>query len=84
MNNDKLRSPIFSEARIVFRRLLVSKRQSLNLSQKRLADKLGVHHSMIGKIEIGDRRLEVLEFINYCQALEINPCEVLKQIKHER
>ncbi len=81
MNNDKLREAVYSEKRLVFRKRLISKRQSLNLSQKGLADKLGVHHSMIGKIEIGDRRLEVLEFINYCQALEINPCEIIKLIK---
>lgn len=80
MKNDKLRDSIYSERHLKFRDILVSQRKSLGLSQKDLSEKLGVHHSMIGKIEVGDRRLDALEFINYCKILEIDPCKVFKLI----
>ena len=38
----------------------------------------GVIYSLIGKIETGDRRLDVCEFITYCQALKLDPCQVIK------
>lgn len=83
MRNDRLREPIYSNKRLAFREFLISKRQAIKLSQKGLANKLNVHHSMIGKIETGDRRLETLEFINYCQALNLDPCEVIKHINQQ-
>ncbi len=73
MKNDNLRNSIYSQQSTRFRELIVSQRKTLGLSQKALSEKLGVHHSMVGKIETGDRRLEILEFLNYCKALEIDP-----------
>ena len=81
MKSDNLRNSIYSQQSANFRELMVSQRKLLNLSQKGLSEKLGVHHSMIGKIEVGDRRLEILEFINYCKALEVSPCDMIKRIE---
>jgi transcriptional regulator with XRE-family HTH domain len=83
VKNDKLRDSIYSEKHLQFRKLLVSARKSLNLSQKALSEILGVHHSMIGKIEIGDRRLDLLEFLNYCKALKISPNKVITEIENQ-
>lgn len=82
MKDDKLRDSIYSERHLQFRSILVSQRKLLGLSQKGLSEKLGVHHSLIGKIEVGDRRLDALEFINYCKILEINPCKVLESVQN--
>ena len=38
-------------------------------------------HFFIGKVETGDRRLDILEFILYCQALELSAETVLQQIQ---
>ena len=38
-----------------------------------LAERLSVSHSIVGKIEDGSRKLEVFEFIEYCQALDVDP-----------
>ncbi|MFW5451768.1 MAG: transcriptional regulator [Methylophagaceae bacterium] len=37
-------------------------------------------HSFVGKIEIGQRRLDVVEFVWYCQRLGFDALEGLNQI----
>lgn len=37
----------------------------------------GRHHSVIGKMEQDRRKIEVLEFVQYCRALGIDPHEGL-------
>ena len=53
-------------------------RQDASLTMRELADKLNTPHSFIGKIEKRGRRLDVGEFILYCQALDCEPNEVFK------
>ena len=38
---------------------------------------VGRPHSFVSKIESGERRLDVVEFIWYCQALSLDPCEAI-------
>lgn len=35
-------------------------------------------HSFIGKIETGERRLDVAEYVKYCLALQIDPLDGIK------
>ena len=60
---------------------LVSKRNEAKLSQRQLAEKLDIHHSIVGKIETGERRLDVVEYCTYCEALGSDPIDGLKLIK---
>ncbi|PCH94034.1 MAG: transcriptional regulator [Gammaproteobacteria bacterium] len=71
----KFRLSIYDTEHILLRDWLISKRQALNLTQRQLAEKLQVVHSLIGKVEKGERRLDVIEFMTYCQALNTEPCE---------
>ena len=48
---------------------------------KILGEQLDLHHSIIGKIEHGDRRLDVIEYVQYCNAIGANPNEGLKIIQ---
>ena len=41
---------------------------------------MGVIHSFVGKVETGDRRLDVFEFIDYCRALDWNAAEILMEL----
>ena len=50
------------------------------MSQRALAERLGVVHSFVGKVETGDRRLDIFEFAAYCAGLEWNALEVLKSV----
>ena len=40
----------------------------------------GTTHSIVGKIETRERRLDVVEFVRYCKILGIDPIEGIKQI----
>jgi len=45
---------------------------------RELGDMIDEPHSFIGKIESGERRLDVFEYVQYCKALSIDPAEGLK------
>lgn len=74
-----LRLSIHSSENIWLRTLLINRRRELGLSQRELAGRLGVIHSFVGKVETGDRRLDFLEFMLYCQALDLDLADIAKQ-----
>jgi hypothetical protein len=37
-------------------------------------------HSYVGRIEVGDRRLDLPEFIEWCELLGADPVETFKRI----
>lgn len=41
---------------------------------------LGKPHTFVSKTETGQRRLDVIEFVWYCQLLDSDPVEGLKQL----
>ncbi len=47
---------------------------------RELSDKLGVPHSFVGKVEQGERRIDVVEFIQYCEALDVSPVQGLEAV----
>lgn len=63
---------------------LKEKRTGQGLTMRELAQKLGTRHTLIGKVEQGERRLDVVEYLNYCDALNISPEEGLANIKIAR
>ena len=56
-------------------------RESQELSMRDLAAKLSVPHSFVGKTEQGERRLDVLEYVHYCEALGLSPEKGFKIMK---
>ena len=59
---------------------LVSARIDAGLTQRELARRLGRAHSFVGKIESGERQLNVLEFIEMANALGVKASELLKRV----
>ena len=82
MKNNPLRKSIHHKLHSSLRDTLVKARKDLHLSQRDLAEKLGVTYSVIGKIETGDRRLDVIEFYEYTKALGLVPSETLFLLFH--
>ena len=56
---------------------LKEKRKEKGHTMRSLATLIGTPHSFIGKIEHQERRLDVVEFVRYCNALEVDPNEGL-------
>ncbi|MFS1424716.1 helix-turn-helix domain-containing protein [Shewanella sp. 10N.286.48.B5] len=59
-----------------YRRLiewLKSSRIEQGLTMRELAKRLEVPHSYVGKIEQCERKLDVLEFVKYCNKLGLAP-----------
>jgi len=44
---------------------------------RELAERLGKPHQFIGKVESAERRLDVYEYVQYCQALDVDPIDGL-------
>lgn len=78
-----LRLSIHSNEHLWLRELFLNQRKLLGLSQRALCEKMGVVSSFVGKVETGDRRLDIFEFIAYCEGLELDPVDILEQIKQK-
>lgn len=61
--------------------LLVDQRNAAGLTQSQLAQKLGRPQSYVSKFERGERRLDVIEFLEVCRHLETDPIEVLHNLE---
>ena len=83
MSNNSLRKSIHHQIHRDLRDILIKARKNLHLSQRDLAEQLGVTYSIIGKIETGDRRLDVIEFYEYTKALNLVPSETLFLLFHD-
>ncbi len=55
-------------------------RVSTALTQQQLADKLGKPQSFVAKYEGGERRLDVIEFVEVCENIGVNPATIIKQL----
>lgn len=60
---------------------LKQEREKKGLSMRDLAVLIDKPHSWIGKVETAERRLDVLEYVRYCDALGIKPEKGLKLLK---
>lgn len=64
-----------------FRELLIQARKARRVSQTALADKLGRVQTFVSKYERGERRLDVVEFLDVALALGIDPHKVIRQLQ---
>jgi transcriptional regulator with XRE-family HTH domain len=57
---------------------MVKARKSAGLTQRELAKRLHKPQSFVAKYEGGERRVDVLEFIEICKAIEADPNKLLR------
>ena len=58
-------------------------REDTGLSQRDVAERLGVAHSQVANIELGERRIDFIELIWLCQALDLNPAKTIGKLAGE-
>ncbi|MEH2167610.1 MAG: helix-turn-helix transcriptional regulator [Nostoc sp.] len=71
---------VFSEDYDRFRQLLIEARKAAKLTQAELSAKLKLPQSYVSKYERGERRLDVIEFLQVAQVLEIDPLAFIKEL----
>ena len=59
---------------------LKSARKRMKLSQHEVAVRLKTSQTVVARIEIGERRIDVVEFIDLARVLKIDPREVLSEL----
>ena len=62
-------------------RWLTSIRKERGLTVRDVGALIGEHHQLVSRIETLQRKLNIYEYIQYCEALEINPDEGLEILK---
>lgn len=73
-----MKKTISSEEYLNLINWLSAARVSQGIGMRVLAERLDVPHSVVQKIESLERRLDVFEYVKYCNALGIDPREGLK------
>ncbi|WP_326912998.1 helix-turn-helix transcriptional regulator [Rhizobium johnstonii] len=63
--------------------LLVEKREASGLTQTELADKLGEYQSFVARLESGQRRVDVIEFLELARILNFDPLDALARLAKE-
>lgn len=58
-------------------------RKKAGLSQRALAARLGREQNFVARIEIGERRLDLIEFITYCEACETSAPQEARKLLSE-
>ena len=62
------------------RGLLKARRKAAGLTQSTVAERLERPPAYVAKYELGDRRLDVLEFLDVAAAIGFDPCRLLKAL----
>ena len=71
---------IYSRQGACLQEMLVKLRRDAGLTQRQLAVKLNREHNLIGRLELGERRLDLVEFYWLCKACGADPAKVAQQL----
>ncbi len=67
-----MKKTIYSAKQRIFLDLLRSTRQKAGISQVELAKRLNETQSFISKCERGERRLDIVEVLEFCNAMRVS------------
>lgn len=59
-------------------------RAEAGLTQREMATKMQVTHVWVHKSEIGERRVDVTEFLDWCLACGVNPEKAFAELRRQR
>ena len=61
--------------------MLTDAREAAGMTQAELASRLGVYQSLIARLESGQRRVDVIEFLEIARVLGFDPGEMLADVR---
>ena len=71
---------IHSPRHEALRALLVEERKAAGLTQAAIAKKVGRHQSFMATVESGQRRIDVVEFLDLARAIGFSPEEAIGKL----
>ena len=77
---DQMQKSIHSQLSEVLRNHLVALRKEKGWTQREMATAVGREPSFIGRIELGERRVDVIEYFLLLQTLEVLPLEAVAEL----
>jgi cytoskeletal protein RodZ len=69
---------ISSEKYYQLNAIFKQQRIDLGLSMRDLGEIIKEPHSFVQKVEANQRKLDLFQYVQYCEALELDPAETLK------
>jgi transcriptional regulator with XRE-family HTH domain len=60
---------------------LVEARKAAGLTQQQVADRLKKPQSFVAKVEAGERRLDLIEFLQFTRALGADPARIVRAVR---
>lgn len=75
---------VFSKEYAQFRHQLIEARKAAKLTQIELSAKLSRPQSYVSKYERGERRLDLIEFLEVAQALQVNPLAFIEKLLEQK
>jgi len=61
--------------------ILIEKREAIGMKQAEVADKLGEYQSFVARVESGQRRVDVIEFLDLAEILGLDPKKVIAELE---
>jgi len=75
-----MKKSIYSKRHEILIGCLVEARKTAGLTQQALADQLGKPQSFVAKYENGERRLDVVEFVEISDALDADTVAIIGEL----
>jgi ribosome-binding protein aMBF1 (putative translation factor) len=76
----KVKKALYEQSYAAFTDLLKEERKNADLTQAQLAKKLRRPQSYVSKYERGDRRLDVIEFLEIARIIGFDPATLLSKL----
>lgn len=73
---------VFTDRYRLFLQLLIHERRDKGITQVQLAGKLQKPQSYVSKYENGERRLDVIEFLEIADCIGIDAAEFIKKLQN--
>jgi len=61
--------------------LIIRRREAIGMTQTEFARRLGEYQSFVGRLESGQRRVDVVEFIAIADVLGLDPVKAISGLK---
>ncbi|MHB1082713.1 MAG: helix-turn-helix domain-containing protein [Prosthecobacter sp.] len=83
-----MNKPLHGKRSKIFCEHIRSLREKAGMTQRNLAEALGREHGMVARIELGERRVDIIEIFDVFEALGADPAEetleLMKKFKNAK